>query len=100
MNVMRHVYLLVLTLACASVHAQSIVPNLEQQGRKGDVARTLKEQSVARFDKADEDKDGKLSREEVGKHFRYMAENFDKLDVNKDGFLSWEEFVGHNRWPK
>lgn len=89
-----------LTLAASAALAQSIVPALDQQGRKADVARMMKEKSAARFDAADQDKDGKLSKEEVARHSRYMAENFDKLDADKDGLLSWEEFVGHNRWPK
>ena len=94
------VSILVLALAASAALAQSIVPALDQQGRKADVARMMKEKSAAQFDAADQDKDGKLSKEEVAKHSRYMAENFDKLDADKDGLLSWEEFVGHSRWPK
>lgn len=99
---MRNFFLLtvILVAGMANVGAQTIVPKLDEQGRKGDVARKAKEKAAAQFDAADENKDGKLSKEEVAKHFRYMSENFDKHDTNKDGFLSWEEFVGHNRWPK
>lgn len=99
---MRYLAVLLLTL-CAGLgvaSAQTIVPKLDDQGRKGDVARKAKEKATAQFDAADADKDGKLSREEVAKHFRYMSDNFDKHDADKDGFLSWEEFIGHNRWPK
>jgi hypothetical protein len=86
--------------ACGVAQAQSIVPKLDADGRKGEVARTLKEKTQAQFESADANKDDKLSREEVAVHFRYMAENFDKRDTDKDGFLDWEEFVGHSRWPK
>lgn len=78
----------------------TMVPTLDQDGRRGDIARLAKEKAMAKFDAADENKDGKLSREEVAKYFPYMAQNFDRLDTDKDGFLSWEEYVGHNRWPK
>ncbi|OHC62882.1 MAG: hypothetical protein A3H93_09370 [Rhodocyclales bacterium RIFCSPLOWO2_02_FULL_63_24] len=81
-------------------NAQTIVPKLDEAGRRGEVARTAKNKAAAQFDAADKDKDGKLSREEAAKASSYVADNFDKLDADKDGFLSWEEFVGHNRWPK
>jgi Ca2+-binding EF-hand superfamily protein len=79
--------------------AQTIIPKLDQQGRKGDVAREAKEKAEARFREIDANGDDKLSREEVAS-LGYLSENFDRLDKNKDGFLSWEEYVGHNRWPR
>lgn len=99
---MHRIPLLLLTLAVGlgAAQAQTVVPKLDQQGRKGDVARGVKEKTAAKFDTADENKDGKLSRDEVAKHFRYLAENFDQRDADKDGFFSWEEFVGHDRWAK
>ena len=78
--------LLLLTLLRSSMgpaSAQTTIPALDQDGRKGDMARLAKDQAVAKFNAADGDKDGKLSREEVEKAFPYMAENFTKLD--KDG---------------
>ena len=62
--------------------------------------RAMKEKAIGRFDATDDDKDGKISRAEAGKHSAYLTENFDKLDKNKDDVLDWEEFVGHNRWPR
>lgn len=78
----------------------TMVPTLDQRGHRGDIARLAKEKAMKKFDDADQNKDSKLSKEEVSKSSSYMAQNFDKLDLDKDGFLSWEEFVGHNRWPK
>jgi len=93
--------LLVLVFQIAATMADgTVVPTLDQAGRKGDMARVAKEKAVARFDAADIDKDGKLSRAEVEKAFPYLAQNFDKTDADKDGYLSWEEFVGHHHWPK
>lgn len=45
-----------------------------------------------RWEKADANRDGKLSRAEaaVG-HTPMLSENFDKIDANKDGFLTREE---------
>lgn len=92
--------LLVLYAASAVAHAQTIVPKLDTPGHKGDIARAEKKRAEERFDGFDQNKDGKLSREEVAGRSAYLTDNFDKLDLNKDGFLSWEEFVGHDRWPK
>lgn len=79
---------------------ETVVPALDQGGRKGDIARLAKEKAQARYDAADADKDGKLSRDEVTRDLSYMAQNFDKLDLDRDGFLNWEEYVGHKRWSK
>ena len=87
-------------LGSGAAQAQSTIPKLDQEGRKGDMARLAKEQAVAKFNAADTDKDGKLSKDEAGKSSPYLAENFDKRDTDRDGFLSWEEYVGHDRWPK
>ncbi|HZX31182.1 MAG TPA: hypothetical protein VFF03_07510 [Rhodocyclaceae bacterium] len=99
---MRHLIALISLAALAgSALAQStIVPKLDQEGRKGDMARMAKEKAVEKFDTLDANKDGKLSREELAESAPYMAENFQRYDKNNDGFLSWEEYVGHNRWPK
>lgn len=78
----------------------TMVPTLDQNGHRGDIARLAKEKAMAKFDSTDQNKDNKLSKDEVTKSSSYMAQNFDRLDVDKDGSLSWEEFVGHNRWPK
>lgn len=94
----------VLSFICISISgavgAQTIVPKLTEDGRRGEIARMMKEKSAAQFDAADANKDGLLTRAEVATVSSYFAENFDKHDTNKDGFLNWEEFVGHNRWPK
>ncbi|MDP3821594.1 MAG: hypothetical protein Q8R33_08975 [Burkholderiales bacterium] len=45
----------------------------------------------AAFNRADNNNDGKLSRDEAG-HLPAIALKFDDLDTNKDGFLSMEEF--------
>jgi hypothetical protein len=98
---MRHLAIFLAVLcACGAVTAQTIVPKLDEPGRKGEVARNAREKAKTQFEAMDEDKNDKLSREEVAKHFRYLAENFDKHDADKDGFLNWEEYVGHNRWSR
>lgn len=80
--------------------AQSKIPSLDQEGRMGDVGRAAQKKAVERFDHADTDKDGKLSRAEVETHSNYMAGRFDQMDKDGDGALNWEEFIGHDRWAK
>lgn len=96
----RFLAMTMLLAAAGSLHAQTIVPSLDQPGRKGDMARLVQQKAKEKFDAADRDKDGKLSKEEVAAAFPYMTENFGKYDKNGDDFLSWEEYVGHDRWKK
>jgi Ca2+-binding EF-hand superfamily protein len=91
---------LALALLTGAACAQTAVPTLDQGGRKGDMARLAQQKAKERFDAADTDKDGKLSRDEVKAAMPYHYERFDKYDKDRDGFLSWEEYVGHNRWKK
>ncbi|WP_265943607.1 hypothetical protein [Dechloromonas sp. A34] len=97
---MKKLLSLCLLLSIASVHAQTMVPKLDQEGRRGDVARQAKQRAMEKFDLADEDKDGKLSRQEAEKNLPYLFDTFDQHDKDRDGFLSWEEYLGHNRWPR
>lgn len=92
--------LFVLLAAAGSAFAQTVVPTLEQDGRKGDMARLAHKQAIDKFDAADADKDGKLSPDETAKALPYLSANFSRHDKDADGFLTWEEFVGHNRWAK
>jgi hypothetical protein len=80
--------------------AQTMVPKLDQAGRKGDVARLAKQKAQERFAGLDQDNDERLSRLEVEQDSAYLTDKFPQRDLNGDGFLSWEEFVGHNRWEK
>lgn len=91
---------LLVGLVAQGALAQTMVPKLDQEGRKGDVARLAKQRAQERFAALDKDKDGRLSRPEVEQESAYLAENFAERDTSKDGYLSWEEFVGHNRWEK
>lgn len=89
----------VLLMAAGWATAQTTIPSLDEQGRKGDIARLAQKQAAEKFDEADKDKDGKISRVEA-EAFPYVLKKFDSMDTSKDGFLSWEEFVGHSRWKK
>lgn len=88
------------TLLVSAAYAQTMVPKLDQEGRRGDVARLAKQRAQERFAAADKNGDGKLSRDEVAQESPYLADKFDERDLNHDGVLSWEEFVGHNRWER
>lgn len=87
-------------LLVSAAYGQTMVPKLDQEGRRGDIARLAKQRAQERFAAADKNGDGKLSRDEVGQESPYLADKFDDRDANRDGVLSWEEFVGHNRWER
>lgn len=78
---------------------KTIVPKLDEEGRRGEIARIAAEKARKRFAELDQDRDDRLSREEVASH-GYLADQFERLDRNRDGFLDWNEFVGHDRWPR
>lgn len=93
--------LLLCWLSALPVHGQSrLAPDLDGAGRQGEMARLAQRQSEQRFEAADEDKNGVLSRAEVATHLPFFEQNFERYDKNKDGALSWEEFVGHGRWKR
>lgn len=90
-------------LVAPAVHAQrakTVVPNLDAEGVKGDMARAAQKKANERFDKADANHDGVISKEEAAKALPYIAENFEKYDKDNDGKLSWEEFIGHDKWKR
>lgn len=98
---MKSLSLLFVLLAAANfAHAQTVVPKLDQDGRKGDMARLAHKQAQDKFNTADANKDERISKEEAAASLPYVAEHFDRYDKDKDGLLTWEEFVGHNRWKK
>jgi hypothetical protein len=92
--------MLFLSFFASGTMAQNIIPKLDVDGRRGDVARLAKQRALEKFTAADADRDDKLSKGEVEASFPYIAETFSKHDKNGDGFLSWEEYIGHDRWPK
>ena len=53
--------------------AQTVVPKLDQEGRKGDIARMVHDKAAAQFDTADGDKDNRLTREEADHYLRNRA---------------------------
>ena len=70
-----------LAISASATQAQhTVVPKLDVDGRQGDVARFAKQRALEKFNAADTNSDGKLSREEVEKSFPYLAEKFDKHD--------------------
>ena len=100
----KFIPLVLISLLCA-IQAQaqggkSAIPKLDETSRKGDMARLALKSSDDKYEGADEDKNGNLSRAEVAKHFPYFDQNFERFDKDKDGALSWEEFVGHDKWKR
>lgn len=86
--------------ALAQRGSRSIVPDLDDSGRRGEIARIAEKRAEERFDRADANGDGRLTEQELSVTAPYMAENFKTYDKNEDGFLNWEEFVGHDRWKR
>jgi hypothetical protein len=91
---------LALPLAASAQRQKSVVPELDAEGHRGDMARAAQKKANERFNKADENKDDIITQEEALKHLPYVGENFDKFDANKNGKLTWEEYIGHDKWKR
>lgn len=79
---------------------KTVVPEIDAEGHKGDMARAAQKKANERFDKADADKDGFVTKDEAAATLPFIAENFEKYDKNKDGKMSWEEYLGHDKWKR
>lgn len=100
----KFILLALVSALSATAYAQrtkTIIPDLNAEGKAGEIARAQFKKALERFDKGDEDKDGFISKAESDKNLgEYERASFDDKDKNKDGRLSWEEYLGHDRWKK
>lgn len=91
----------VFCIVAAVAQAQySNVPDINEPGRRGEVARKMLASVTEQFLMADANQDGVLSLEEVARHRPHVANNFPRYDANGDGNISWQEFIGHDKWPQ
>jgi hypothetical protein len=94
-----------IAFAALPVHAQrgvkSAVPDLNAEGKPGEMARAQFKKTLEKFDRIDENKNGSIEKAEADKGMgEYEKATFDEKDANKDGKLSWEEYLGHDKWKK
>jgi transposase len=78
---MRSIYVLFLAIGASALHAaeaEDPIPGLKQRAER-------------QFQKADRDRNGALSREEMQAHMPRTAERFDELDADKSGGVTRDE---------
>ena len=94
----------ILASGVVPAHAQrvkSAVPDLNADGKPGEMARAQFKKALEKFDRVDENKNGFIEKAEAEKGLgEYERATFDEKDLNKDGKLSWEEYLGHDKWKK
>jgi len=85
-------------------HEQSTILRLIRNFITANSVTTIKSIDIARiFESLDQDKDGKLSYEEMRNQYEYVSEIFgvtkeefekilEKMDIDKDGFIGYTEF--------
>ena len=78
--------------AAGAVRAQMVEPSRTAQA-SGPIPsnRSTSADLEAAFQRADTNRDGKLSRQEAAR-FPMVEQRFDQIDANRDSFLSLEEF--------
>lgn len=59
--------------------------------------QAIRERARARFNGVDTNRDGQLSRDEIGKLRPGLAQHFDRIDTNGDGQASEQELAGAMR---
>lgn len=74
--------------AASLTHAQGATPSA---GGAVPANKVTSQDLDAAFNRADADRDGKLSRAEA-EHFPAVAQRFEQIDGNRDSFISREEF--------
>ena len=77
----------------------SIVPDINEKGHRGEIARKMLAKSTDLFLKADMNQDNLISVEEAGQHLPHVSKDFSRYDKNKDDGISWQELLGHDKWP-
>jgi Ca2+-binding EF-hand superfamily protein len=101
---MRSVLVIATFAVSASVYSQTSVKPLGQSNAVAMTAADRSENTAmanqvktssntldAAFNRADTNRDGRLSRKEA-EHFPMLSQRFDSFDMNHDSFLSREEF--------
>lgn len=79
--------------------AKSIVPDINAEGNRGEIARKMQASSARKFLRADINRDNLISAQEAAEELFFISKNFARYDKNKDNSLSWQEFLGHDKWP-
>ena len=98
---------LLISLAATSWAADRNIPDRGKDGKpplvnmspeeRREVREMRREKMRERFERADQDGDRALSREETGRVAPRVQENFDNVDANKDGKASEEEIRAFRR---
>jgi Ca2+-binding EF-hand superfamily protein len=61
------------------------------RAQDNDRAQKFAEKAHEKFNSADLDHDGLLTKDEAAKGMPRLAKHFDEIDANHDGKLSWQE---------
>lgn len=79
---------------------KSIIPDINENSHRGDIARKMMARSSSLFLKADMNHDYQISVDEARLNFPHVSKDFSRYDKNIDGSLSWQELLGHDEWPR
>ena len=77
----------------------STIPDINEKGHRGEIAREMLAKSTDLFLKADMNQDNLISVEEAEQHLPHVGKGFSRYDKNKDDGISWQELLGHDKWP-
>lgn len=86
--------------AISPLEKKSIIPNINEEGQRGDIARKMLAKSTSQFLEADMNHDYQISAEEARQHLPFVSKEFSRYDKNEDNTVSWQELLGHDKWPR
>jgi Ca2+-binding EF-hand superfamily protein len=79
------------TCLAASVAASAVAQNPQNSSR----AEQLKAQMIERFQQADVNKDGRITKTEANGKMPRLYQRFDQIDKDGDGYVNQADIIGY-----
>jgi Ca2+-binding EF-hand superfamily protein len=86
---------LVLAFATCIAASLIVVPAFAQNPQNSARAEQLKAQMIERFQQADSNKDGRITKAEANGKMPRLYQRFDQIDKDGDGYVNQADIIGY-----